>query len=110
MEFLTIGLLALVYFFPTIVAGNRQHKNAGAVFALNLFLGWTLVGWVLALVWSVTAQEGEQQQAAGEASQGPAKTGAAGEIERLQALREKNAITDDEFAALKAKAIEEAGR
>ena len=47
------GLLAL-YFLPTIVAILRDHRNAAAILILNLFLGWTFLGWVAALVWSAT--------------------------------------------------------
>ena len=39
----------VVYFFPTIVAALRSH-NPGGVFIINLLLGWTLMGWVVALV------------------------------------------------------------
>lgn len=42
------------YFIPSIVASAGKHHNAGAIFALNLLLGWTLVGWVIALVWALT--------------------------------------------------------
>jgi hypothetical protein len=42
----------VIYFVPAINAASSHHRNASAVFLLNLFLGWTLVGWVLALVWS----------------------------------------------------------
>ena len=45
--FLAIG--AGVYFLPTIVAGLREAPNKNSVFVVNLFLGWTLVGWVVAL-------------------------------------------------------------
>src|SRR5580698_1838338 len=47
-------LLAIVgfYFLPTIVAG--RHPNSSAIFVLNLLLGWTFVGWVIALVWACT--------------------------------------------------------
>lgn len=44
-----------VYLLPTIVASSRHHRQAVAIFLLNLFLGWTFVGWVIALVWSATA-------------------------------------------------------
>ena len=43
-----------VYFLPTVVAMMRNHHNAGAILVLNLLLGWTLLGWVAALVWSLT--------------------------------------------------------
>jgi hypothetical protein len=46
------ALLAFVYFLPSI-AGWRK-RNAVAIVALNLLLGWTLVGWVVALVWALT--------------------------------------------------------
>lgn len=48
--------LGVLYFIPSFVAGNRHHRNQGSIFILNLFLGWTLVGWVAALVWSASAQ------------------------------------------------------
>jgi thiamine transporter ThiT len=44
----------LVYFVPCLVASRRNHRNAMPIFILNLFLGWTFVGWVGALVWAMT--------------------------------------------------------
>ncbi len=44
----------LVYFIPSFVAIARQHPSTTAIFALNLFLGWSFIGWVVALVWSLT--------------------------------------------------------
>lgn len=51
--FLVIGALIL-YFLPANIAGMRHHRNAGAITVLNLFLGWTFIGWVAALVWACT--------------------------------------------------------
>ncbi|MCC8404076.1 superinfection immunity protein [Paraburkholderia sp. MMS20-SJTN17] len=49
-------LIALVvYFMPAIVARYRKHKNASAITVLNLFAGWTGVGYLGALVWAFTA-------------------------------------------------------
>ncbi len=45
-------LLALLYFLPTILASNRGHAVA-PILLLNLFLGWTLVGWFLLLLWAL---------------------------------------------------------
>lgn len=50
---LIIGGLAL-YFLPTLVAQGDHHKNTAGIFVLNLFLGWTFIGWVVALVWAVS--------------------------------------------------------
>ena len=55
MEVIALIVLAfLIYFFPTIVVLNRNHRSTGAIFVVNLFLGWTLLGWVVALAWSFT--------------------------------------------------------
>lgn len=49
-----IIVVAFIYFMPTIVAAIDKKQNAAAIFLLNLFLGWTLIGWVAALVWAAT--------------------------------------------------------
>ena len=49
----TLILLAL-YFLPALVAKSGRHPNSTAIFALNLLLGWTFIGWVVALVWALT--------------------------------------------------------
>ena len=55
MDGLVVLLIVLgAYFFPTIVGTARKKHNAGAIFVLNLLLGWTVVGWVIALVWALT--------------------------------------------------------
>ena len=55
---LMIGLF--LYFLPTCIALGRDHPNTVAIFLLDLFLGWTLLGWIAALVWSTTAVAGYQ--------------------------------------------------
>jgi len=47
----------LCYFLPTIVALSRKRHNRGAIFVLNLFLGWTFLGWVVSLVWAVSSDQ-----------------------------------------------------
>jgi hypothetical protein len=53
MEYLLLILailgVAALYFAPTIVAFSRKAPNRGSVLVLNLFLGWSFVGWVIAL-------------------------------------------------------------
>lgn len=46
--------LSLLYMLPTIIAAVQQRTNTGAIAALNVLLGWTFVGWVVALVWAMT--------------------------------------------------------
>lgn len=49
-----IIVLAVLYFVPSAIALLRRHRNAIAIVALNIFLGWTLVGWVVSLVWGLS--------------------------------------------------------
>lgn len=53
LEIILVLILLLLYFLPTFVACSRHHTNALAIFILNLFLGYTLIGWVVALIWAV---------------------------------------------------------
>lgn len=41
-----------LYFWPAGLAFYRGHQNKVSVAVLNLFLGWTFLGWVIALVWA----------------------------------------------------------
>lgn len=44
------GLIGLsVYFLPSIVGQARHVPNVGSIVVINLFLGWTVLGWVIAL-------------------------------------------------------------
>lgn len=43
-----VVLLAL-YFLPSIIGASRKVVNIGSVVAINLLLGWTLIGWAVAM-------------------------------------------------------------
>jgi len=47
------GLGFVLYFLPAILAFVRSKRDAGAILVLNLLLGWTAIGWVIALVWAL---------------------------------------------------------
>ena len=54
MEGLIVSVFILVgYFLPTILAGAIGNINTAAIFVLNLFLGWTGLGWIIALIWAL---------------------------------------------------------
>jgi hypothetical protein len=42
-----------IYFLPSIVAAARQTHNVTGIFLLNLFLGWTGIGWIIALLLAI---------------------------------------------------------
>jgi hypothetical protein len=47
-----LGLPFLLYFLPSIIALARGKRDLLAIFLLNLFLGWSIIGWIVALVWA----------------------------------------------------------
>ncbi len=49
---LVLLLCLAVYLLPWIVAVLREHHDTGAIFVLNFALGWTLLGWLWALIWA----------------------------------------------------------
>jgi hypothetical protein len=50
-----LSVFTLGYFLPTTIAIIRRRTNTGAIFVVDLFLGWTLIGWVVALTWAVAS-------------------------------------------------------
>jgi hypothetical protein len=56
-------VIAGIYLIPTIIAFSRHHRNSAAIFALNLLLGWTFLGWVAAFVWSLTTDTKSHNEA-----------------------------------------------
>ncbi|SEC87522.1 T4 immunity holin family protein [Burkholderia sp. WP9] len=49
---IALALLLALYFLPAIIALSRKHHNAGAIIIVNLFFGWTFIGWVWTLAWA----------------------------------------------------------
>ncbi len=52
-----MGVVAVGYLSPSFVAVFRQRRNLGTIFAVNLLLGWTIVGWVVAMMWALGVRE-----------------------------------------------------
>ena len=50
--FVVLTMALALHFLPAIIASCRHHPHAGAIFLLNLFLGWTVIGWGAALIWA----------------------------------------------------------
>ena len=47
MEYLII--IAILYFVPTVIALLRRHRTM-QVLLVNLFFGWSVIGWIIALI------------------------------------------------------------
>jgi len=46
-------LIIVVYFLPALLAKKRGTENLEAIFLVNLVFGWTVLGWIVALVWAI---------------------------------------------------------
>ena len=42
-----------IYLLPSLIAFIRKCPSLLSIFALNLFLGWSFIGWVASLVWAL---------------------------------------------------------
>jgi len=57
-EEVILGLIGFVfiffiYFIPAFISIIRRHNDITAITALNLLAGWTFIGWLIALIWSL---------------------------------------------------------
>jgi hypothetical protein len=55
-----LAALLAFYFLPTMIARERDIPKGGWVFWTNLFLGWTIFGWAVCLLWAACAVTREQ--------------------------------------------------
>jgi Superinfection immunity protein len=53
--FLMMGLGIVAYFVPGMIAVTRRHRKATSILLVNLFFGWSVLGWIFALVWALRA-------------------------------------------------------
>lgn len=50
------GFIALaVYFLPVIIAAARKHKQIIPITLITIFIGWTFLGWLAAILWSLNS-------------------------------------------------------
>ncbi len=55
-----IGAIVL-YFLPAMIAKSNKHSKAGAILLLNIFVGWTLIGWIACFIWAFIDKENQRQ-------------------------------------------------
>lgn len=69
MEFLIF--VTLLYFLPTVIAIVFRHgSDAVGIFLVNFLLGWTIVGWWVALIWALASKGSSHQVSPVPASSG----------------------------------------
>ena len=57
--FIVVALVVL-YMLPSIIAYRRGHASRHAIALVNALSAWTLIGWLICLIWSI-ANKGQSQ-------------------------------------------------
>lgn len=86
-------LTQCLYFLPYIIAHYKLHQQQTAIFVLNLFAGWTVIAWIICLVWAFTTKKDEKIVATINSN--------AKQIEEYKDLLDKGIITEEEFTEKK---------
>ena len=126
LAFVVIAL----YFVPTIIAYRRDHGYKGIILAINLVLGASGIGYLIALVWAIWPQEksildpvlgnptglgvrnvGDTfgSKKAGEVRGEVQEKDMTAEIEKIAKLLKEGHLTREEYDSMKKKIIRESG-
>ena len=91
-------VIVVIYPIPTIIAFRKKHPNRIPILLVNLFLGWSLIGWVVSIVWATKVPENATQSSI-------ATISVAEEINKLKVALDNGVITQDEFDLAKKKIL-----
>lgn len=53
LGFMLLILAGIFYFIPTAISKQRDTEHDGMIFFINLVFGWTVLGWIAALIWAI---------------------------------------------------------
>jgi hypothetical protein len=99
--------LLLLYFIPSIVAFSNKKSNTTAILILNFFLGWSFIGWIIALVWAVSKDNKPQNIVITNNTNATKKykngINHLDQLEKLKKLLDDGVITFEEFEKQKGK-------
>jgi len=59
--FILLLLAAAFYFLPSVIANQRETNHLGTIFLINLVFGWTVLGWIAALIWAIVEKPDSEQ-------------------------------------------------
>ncbi len=92
MELFIFAVVAAVYLIPLIIAYKRDHEYVALIALINIFFGWTAIGWVGTLIWAIVGTtKGDIKE-----SSAP-RMDVADEIKKLNDLKNDGALTSEEF-------------
>lgn len=91
--------VGFIYFIPSWIAWNKP--NSDAVMAVNLFFGWTFLGWFIALVMALWASDSKQIMI----KETPRPEDNFDKIAKLKKLYDAGTITEAEYLREKGKLL-----
>ncbi len=100
---IVFAVIGFFYFLPSIIALFRGKKNVIAIMALNFFLGCTVVGWVVSLVWSLSADANPHTVVVNQKQ--PQNQDNLERISKLKKLLDDGAISEQEYIIEKNKLL-----
>ncbi len=96
MIVVVIIVAALAWFFPALVAGNRNHPSATAISILCAVAPLTAgISWIVALVWAYNGQRNFTNITV--TTQPPAESSVELRLAELDGLLSRGVITQDEY-------------
>lgn len=98
---LLIAIVVLLYLLPTIIAVKKKHLQKVPIILINIFLGWSFIGWVVALVWAFTQSQPNILHIHEENK----NIDLSEKIRSLEELRKDGFITDEEFEMKKSELL-----
>lgn len=90
---LAVACFVVIYLIPTIVAISRKHLQKVPIILINILLGWSFIGWVVALVWACTKSKPKEVHIYNQGANVDLKE----KIELLNKLHENGFVTDEEL-------------
>ncbi len=60
-----MGVVGALYLLPSFAAVVRRRHNLSAIFTVNLLLGWTVIGWVVAAMWALKGVQWRSSSSSG---------------------------------------------
>lgn len=90
-----------ITFIPVIIAVTRKHNDTILIFLLVFFFGWTVIGWIIALIWSLSSTISVLPN-----NKQPPHQSLSDKLYELSSLLNKKLITQEEHDEQKKKILE----
>lgn len=94
-------IMIALSFIPFIIALCRKHNDTLLIFLVVFFLGWTIIGWIIAFIWSLSSNvQGVAM------TNHPVSKSLTDKLNELTMLLNKKLITQEEHDEQKKKILE----